>query len=258
MNERDERLRRLIEAVRQHPKRSLSWRKAMNQLLMEIQQLPGLAKSSHPDYVEVLDDTLMKLGEEIQDFEPIRPSSLEESLVAWINLKLRLKYEVLGLHSQAATRTRSRSKNKSYKDEYKEQARKAPLSLDALIGDTGGETFGSQLPASGACTLWEIEAEIRREQEQQKNVRIGVRLKQYIEQDPERELQRCHPSAHPHCNCQVLSQRLLLKQPPDKLIDVARDLKVNYHTLNWHWKNKGLPLLQTIAKNLGYQPEAEL
>lgn len=61
MNERDERLGKLIEAVRQHPSGSLSWRKAMNQLLIEIQQLPGLARSAHPDYLEALDDTLLKL-----------------------------------------------------------------------------------------------------------------------------------------------------------------------------------------------------
>lgn len=234
MNERDERLRILVEAVRQQPKRSLSWRKAMNQLLIEIQQLPGLAKSSHPDYVEALDDTLMKLSEEIGEFEPMKPS-LEESLVNWINLKLRLRYRVRGLHSQ-----------------------QLPLSLDVPISEAGGETFASQLPDERASTVWEIEAEIRQEQEQQKNVRIGVRLKQYIEQDPEKKLRLCHPRAHPHCNCQVLSQRLLLKHPPDKLVDLARDLNVKYHTLNWHWKNKGLPLLQTIAKNLGYQSEAEL
>ena len=74
MDDREERLRKLIEEVRQHPKKSLNWRKAMNQLLIEIQQLPGLTKSSHPDYGEALDDTLLKLGDEIQQFEPKYPS----------------------------------------------------------------------------------------------------------------------------------------------------------------------------------------
>lgn len=232
MCERDERLRQLIEAVRQHPKTSLHWRKAMNQLLMEIQQLPGLTRSAHPDYVEALDDTLMRLVEEIGEFEPRNSSSLEKSLVAWINGKLRLRYQV--------------------KDLY---ARQSPLSLDVPVGNRGGETFAEKLPAQGSCTLWELAAEIEQEQRRLNNKRIGIKLKHYIEKDPEQKLRSCHPRAHPECNCQLLSQRLLLKYPPDKLVDIARDLNINYHTMNWHWKNKGLPLLQAIAKKLGYQTD---
>ncbi|MEW5860249.1 MAG: hypothetical protein AB1861_23170 [Cyanobacteriota bacterium] len=253
MNERDERLGKLIEAVRQHPSGSLSWRKSMNQLLIEIQQLPGLARSAHPDYLEALDDTLLKLGDEIHEFEPRHPS-LEKSLVAWINLKLRLKYEVRDLHSSQQTRAKN---PKNPQAEFQEQLRKPPLSLDVPLGDEGSETFGDRLAASVPCTLLEIEAQTRREQEQRKNQRIGVQLKQYIDRDPEGKLRRCHPQAYPECNCQILSQRLLLKYPPDKLALVARDLNINYNTLNWHWKNKGLPLLQAIARNLGYQPNVE-
>jgi hypothetical protein len=253
MNERDERLGKLIEAVRQHPSGSLSWRKAMNQLLIEIQQLPGLARSAHPDYLEALDDTLLKLGDEIQEFEPRQPS-LEKSLVAWINLKLRLKYEVRDLHASQQTRAKN---PKNPQAEFQEQVRKPPLSLDVPLGDEGSETLSDRLAASVPCTLLEIEAQTGREQEQQKNQRIGVQLKQYIDQDPEGKLRRCHPQAYPECNCQILSQRLLLKYPPDKLAIVARDLNINYNTLTWHWKNKALPLLQAIARSLGYQPNVE-
>lgn len=253
MNERDEQLRTLIEAVRQHPEGSLSWRKAMNQLIIEIQQMPGLARSNHPDYLEALDDTLLKLGEEIQEFEP-RHSSLEKSLVAWINLKLRLKYQVLNLHSSQRTRAKNL---KNPQAEFQEQAHKPPLSLDVALGDDGSETWIDRLADSVPCTLLEIEAQTKREQEQLRNQRIGVQLKQYINQDPEGKLRLCHPQAYPECNCQILSQRLLLKYPPDKLALVARDLNINYNTLTWHWKNKGLPLLQAIARALGYQPNVE-
>jgi hypothetical protein len=125
------------------------------------------------------------------------------------------------------------------------------------LGDEGSETLSDRLADSVPCTLLEIEAQTRREQEQQKNQRIGVQLKQYIDQDPEGKLRRCHPQAYPECNCQILSQRLLLKYPPDKLAIVARDLNINYNTLTWHWKNKALPLLQAIARSLGYQPNVE-
>lgn len=256
MSERDEQLRVLIAAVCENRIGSLSWRKAMNQLILEIQQLPGLARSSHPDYLVALDDTLLKLGEEIQEFEPRHPS-LEKSLVTWINLKLRLKYEVRTLHFPNRVRTRNLTKPKSSQAEFQAQAQKPPLSLDIPLGDDRSETLGTQLAASTPQTLWEIEAQIRREQQQRKNQTIGVQLKLYIEQDPEGKLRRCHPQAYPECNCQILSQRLLLRYPPDKLALIAREFNINYHTLNWHWKNKGLPLLQTIAKALGYQPYRE-
>ncbi|MCP2730184.1 hypothetical protein [Limnofasciculus baicalensis] len=254
MTQRDRYLRQLIETVCQEPKNSLRWRKAMNQLLLEIQQLPGLTKSNHPDYDEVLDDTLLKLAEEIQEFEP-KHSSIETSLVGWINIKLRLKYEVRELHSQSITSSKNRSHPQGAKEEFNAQARKQPLSLDVPIGEEGSETFGSQLPAKSPCNLWEVQSAIAKDQKEQENERIGIKLKQYIEQDPERRLQSCHPRPYPNCNCQILSQRLLLKYPPDKMVDIARDLEVNYNTLNWHWKNRGIPLLQEIAKNLGYQPD---
>ena len=256
MNQRDENLRQLIETVRQHPKHSLRWRKAMNQLLMEIQQLPGLAKSHHPDYYEVLDDTLLKLAEEIQEFEP-KHSSIETSLVAWINVKLRLKYEVRDLHFQTITSSKNRANPKGAKEEFNAQIRKQPLSLDIPIGEEGGETFGSQLPGKSHGNFWELQSAIAEDQKEQENARIGIKIKQYIEQDPEKNLRNCHPRAHPNCNCQILSKRLLLKYPPDKMVDIARDLKVNYNTLNWHWKNRGIPLLQEIAMNLGYQRDEE-
>ena len=177
MNQRDENLRQLIETVRQHPKHSLRWRKAMNQLLMEIQQLPGLAKSHHPDYYEVLDDTLLKLAEEIQEFEP-KHSSIETSLVAWINVKLRLKYEVRDLHFQTITSSKNRANPKGAKEEFNAQIRKQPLSLDIPIGEEGGETFGSQLPGKSHGNFWELQSAIAEDQKEQENARIGIKIKQ--------------------------------------------------------------------------------
>ena len=250
MNTREELLSNLISIVCQQQKNTLAWRKAMNQLLREIQQLPGLASSSHPDYQEALDDTLMRLATEIHEFEP-NPDAVEKSLVTWINYKLRLKYEVKNL--QSSYQSRSKKSIKTANLEYKEQVRKHPLSLDVPIGGEGNQTFRDLILSQEPTTIWEQQALIAEEQKKQQNSRIGIKLKTYIERDPDSSLRNCHPRNHPHCNCLVLSQRLLLKYPPDKLAAIAKDLQINYHTLNWHWKNKGLPLLQAIALDLGYK-----
>jgi hypothetical protein len=46
----------------------------------------------------------------------------------------------------------------------------------------------------------------------------------------------------------------IFKNPPDKLAVIARECQINYPTLVSHWKLKGIPLLQKIAIQLGYQP----
>ena len=255
MDERDEQLSQLIAAVRREPKGSLVWRQAMNQLLRIIQQLPGLARSSHPDYFEALNDTLVRLSDEIQSFNPTG-TSVANSLTGWINRKLRLKYQVRELH--LPPRDRAKSTNRTAQAEFKTQARQPPLSLDRPINLDSGETFGERLSDPNPATLWELEDAIAQAQKQQETNRIGLALTQYIEQDPERVLRNCHPRSHPDCHSQTLSQRLLLKHPPDKLAKLAREFNINYHTLNWHWKNKSIPLLQSIAKNLGYQSDIEL
>lgn len=245
----EERLKQAIDAIRQSPKNSLAWRKAMNQLLLEIQNLPGLTKSTHPDYPAVLNDILLRLAEEIHEFEP-QHSSLTASLLAWIEFKLRLKYAVRDLHRPI--RSRSRKTPKTIKEEFREQSRQKPLSLDTPIASEAGETFSDRLPSPFA-NFWELQGEIEREQQQQKNVRIGVKLQDYIDRDPEGKLQNCHPKEHPCCHCQMLSQRLLLKHPPDRLSQIAKEFHIKYHTLNWHWHNKALPLLRSLAIEFGYK-----
>ena len=252
MDQQDKQLSQWITTVCQAPKGSLVWRKAMNQLLRAIQHLPGLARSSHPDYFEALNDTLVRLSEDIQSFNPTG-TSVAHSLTAWINRKLRLKYQVRELHSPP--RDRAKSANKTAQTEFKKQARQPPLSLDRPINPEGSETFGEQLSDPKPATLWELEDAIAQAQKQQETHRIGLELAQYIERDPEHRLRHCHPRSHPTCHCQMLSQRLLLKHPPDKLAKLAREFGINYHTLNWHWKHKSIPLLQSIAKNLGYQSD---
>lgn len=231
MDDLDRRLNTLITEVRQHPAKSRQWRFAMNRLLLEIQQLPRLAKSSHPDYLAALNLTFVWISKNISQFEPYS-DSIVESLVKWINSYLYRRIQDLS----------SPQKN-------------APLSLDAPIASDFGEiTLLDKLPnftLSGLDGLIEIS---QRETTQ----RIGLELELYIEQDPEGKLKNSYSGSSVGCNCQFLSQRRVVKEPPDKIADIARELSIPYTTVNSHWKRKCEPILQKIAENLGYKQEQSL
>lgn len=234
MNQQDERLRQIITAVRQLADGSREWRKAVHQLLSYIQGLPGLARCSHPDYPEVLNDTLALVCEKIQEFQP-DSASLTSSLVVWINYKLRHKYRVLELYQYAPAHSISIDNQVRTEEESK-------------------ATFAEQLPDPHPSNIWELEAEIERWQQQRNIESVGTRLRQYIEQDPEGKLRSCSSRKYPNCNCYLLSQRLYLRNPPDNLARFASEFNVPYQTVVSHWKNKGLPLLQAIAHELGINP----
>lgn len=62
-------LQRLIDQVCSYPDRSKERQKALNKLLIVIQQLRGIYKSSHPDYPEALNRTWEWLCREIGKFK---------------------------------------------------------------------------------------------------------------------------------------------------------------------------------------------
>lgn len=231
MDDLDQRLNTLITEVRQQPPNSGKWRFSMHRLLLEIQQLPGLAKSSHPDYPAALNRTFEWISKNISRFEPYS-GSVVESLLKWINSYLYRRIQDLSLPKK-----------------------NAPLSLDAPIASDFGEiTLLDNLPnftLSGLDGLIEIS---QRETTQ----RIGLELELYIEQDPEGKLKNSYSGSSVGCNCQFLSQRRVLKEPPDKIADIARDLSIPYTTVNSHWKRKCEPILQKIAEDLGYKKEQSL
>jgi hypothetical protein len=237
----DEQLCQLIEEVCQHSVKNPKRRKAINRLLIEIQKLPGLIKSSHQDYLDVLNELWQWVNENIcQKFDLSQPL-VQERLRQWLNSRLYW-------------RIRDRYRNNS-------STQLPEVSLDATIGGeaTTGATYLDQLPETGFNIPYrsgfdDYIARIEREQQQS----IGLALERYIEEDPEGKLRNCHPKAYPDCNCQILSQRVLLKNPPDKFATVAKELNINYQTLTSHWKRNCLPLLQDIAKELGYQPSQQL
>jgi len=231
----DEQLRELIAEVCNYPLQSPEKQKALNRLLIQIQHLPGLARSSHPDYLHALNRTWEWLCQNIQNFKPRSPS-LQESLVTWINGYLYWRIQ----------------------DLYAPDAR-VPCSFDELVrGEKAGKTYLEQLSRTGIGlpNMTGIDGyieQLQREDEQ----RIGLELERYIEEDPDRKLEKCHLTACPQCNCQLLSKRLSLEVPPDKFAPLARKLDVNYQSLVAHWKRKCLPLLQEIALSLGYEPDLE-
>ncbi|WP_272035059.1 hypothetical protein [Kamptonema animale] len=202
----------------------------MNKVLREIQQLPGLKKSAHQDYPEALNRTFEWVSREIANFDP-RPPSVSKSLVNWINGTLRRRIQ----------------------DLYSVD-KKAPISLDAPLAVDAGETTRLELlPDPTLSGLDSIIESFQKEHTQ----RIGLQLELYIEQDPEGKLKNSYPRSSPECNCQFLSLRRVLKDPPDKFQDLAEELNVKYTTLNSHWKRKCQPSLQEIARTLGYKQESQ-
>ncbi|MEG4485628.1 hypothetical protein [Microcoleus sp. D2_18a_B4] len=228
MDDLDGRLSALIAEVRHNPANSRKWRSAMHKLLWEIQQLPGLKKSAHQNYPAALNLTLEWVSREIAKFEP-RQSSVSKSLVNWINGYL--SWRIQDLYSPD-------------KD--------APISLDAPIAVDAGET--TRLELLSDFTLSGLDGMIESVQKETTQ-RIGLQLELYIEQDPEGKLKNSYPDSKPECNCQFLSKRRVLKDPPDKFKNLEKELNVKYTTLHSHWKRKCEPSLQEIARTLGYKQE---
>jgi hypothetical protein len=233
----DERLRQLIEAVCQHPKGSREWRKAMHRLLIELQQLPGILKSSHPDYLHALNQTWEWISRYICSTFEVRTPSIQESLVKWINGYLY--WRIKDLHSPATAYT---------------------ISLDKSMGNNEeGASLLEQISDSGLSTpmLSGLDGYINQLQKQ-KMQRLGLELEHYIERDPGGKLRNCYPRTHPSCNCQLLSQRRYLKEPPDRFQDIAQELQMKPAQLTNHWYGRCKTLLQKIAEDLGYEVNEDL
>ncbi|MBD0385494.1 MAG: helix-turn-helix domain-containing protein [Nostoc sp. C3-bin3] len=241
----DEQLQKLIDEVCSYPGPSLERQKALNRLLMVVQQLPGIYKSGHQDYLEALNQTWEWVSRKICEFEARSRSdsvrvasrregvspSFQQSLVIWINgyLKWRIK------------------------DLYRPDSNYT-ISLDRLTrNDEGDETTLLNIlpdPQSPSISLDLLDLKIAQIQEIERQS-LGKRIWQYIEQDEEGKLTASHPRKNPECHCHLLAMRLLLEQPPHKIADIARELNISNQTLYSHWKKNCLPLLKEIGMNFG-------
>jgi len=228
----DEQLKKLITEVCCYPDPSPERQKALNKLLMVIQQLPGIYQSGHQDYLEALNQTWEWVSRKVCEFE-VRSPSFQQSLVIWINgyLKWRIK------------------------DLYRPDSNYT-ISLDRLTrNDQGDETtLLNILPdrQSQTISLDLLDIKIAQIQEVERQC-FGKRIWQYIEQDEEGKLIASHPRKNPECHCHLLAMRLLLQQPPHKIADIARELNISNQTLYSHWKKNCLPLLREIGTNFGYE-----
>jgi hypothetical protein len=231
-SEIESQLRQKLAAVLAAPLHSAVRAKAMSDLLRIVMQLPGIKKVNHQDYALALNQTWEWMSRNIDEFQS-STDSLERDLVKWLNGYLYWRihdiYHGIGDRQQ-------------------------PLSLDEHILDQG-ETYLDLLSESGFIdlNLNNLNDHIQLLQ-QQEHQQIATQIEIWIQRDPDRQLQACYLRDRDRCNCQMISYRIIVKDPPDSFTAIAKDLNIPYQTLVAHWKRKCLPLLQAQAKNLGYEP----
>ncbi len=227
----DRELWQLIVNAHQQVPASLEWRVSMNKLLARVQRLPGIKKVSHPDYLDALNKTWEWVWHNIGSFEP-RPPSVEKSLVNWINGYLYWRIQDLYIKSHPNT-----------------------VSLDELLTDDEEDLSLldqlSQTRWSSVSCGW-VDSHAQRV-EKQNLQQIWLELEEAVGTDLQGKLKSLCPQGRNDCNCKLLSQKLLLKEPPDSLALLARELKINSKTLLSHWKKKCKPCLQKMVIELNYQ-----
>ena len=237
----DKQLRELLQLLKDSQQGSTEQERLKNQLCKLIPHLPGSRKYREPDpnidfegavneayggFFKTLPIFFRKI-----DLDNIADDVLRTRVVKRFNRIIQLK--IL--------------------DQYRKLKRQPfTFSLDSPPKTKKGEEFDSEGILDGT-TQTGIEELIEREQAKNQQ-RIGRQLWQYIEDDSEGKLRNSYPNNKPDANCHILARRLL-KDPPDKLSVIARELNINYQTLNSHWTRTGLALLQEIALKFGYQPE---
>jgi hypothetical protein len=228
-SEIDRQLQQQLEAVLAAPTQSAIRAKAMSCLLRTLQQLPGIRVVNHQDYLLALNQTWEWMSRHIDEFQS-STDSLANDLVKWIN-----GYLYWRIH-----------------DLYRSPDRQQHLSLDEEILNNG-ETYLDLLSTSGQLgfDLNTLDAHIQLLQQQERQG-IAAQIEAWIALDPDRQLETCYPRDRQHCHCQLLSSRIIIKDPSDSFTQIARDLDIPYQTLVSHWKRSCLPILQAQARKFGY------
>jgi hypothetical protein len=225
-SELETQLRQELAAVLVAPVQSAQRAKAMSRLICTLRQLPGIKIVNHQDYLLALNQTWEWMSRNIDEFRA-STDSLEHDLVKWINGYLY--WRIRDIYTTSALPDRQH------------------LSLDEEVFHHG-ETYLDLLSASGFGDLT---------LDNQEHREIAARIETWIQLDPEGQLQNCYPRDRSSCNCQLLGDRTIVKDPPDSFTALAKELDIPYQTLVAHWKRRCLPLLQTQAKIFGYEPNLE-
>jgi hypothetical protein len=217
-------LQDLITEVCSYKAGEIGRQKALNRLLILVQQLPHIYRSSHQDYPEAYNRTLEWVCKNIDSFQP-RSNSVVTSFVIWINgyLKWRVRDLYLSDNYYDPKRVNLGKSNEEDKD---------------FLENIADPNFSFSL----------LDREIEKLQ-QESQQRRGEAIVNYLKADPERFLTKVCLRKNSECNCHFLTMRLLLREPNDRIADLARELEVSNQTLYSHWKQKCLPLLQEIAKS---------
>lgn len=242
MNINDEQLQQLIDKIcGSLDRESSEWRKAISRLIFELQQLPGLLKSSHPLYLEALDKTWEWVSNNICKFKPKPYIPVSKSLVTWINGHLSWRIKDLYRNQQR------QSNHEESVYVVINQDSENPLMLIDQLSETG----------FNPPKLTGLDAYLE-EQRKKSILTIWQKFELYVQEDPEKLLCKCHPKKYRDCNCQLLSKKRLFTEPPEKFRHISKELGINEQTLISHWKKKCLPLLQKILEDLGYSKNGEL
>lgn len=225
-------LRQQLAAVLAAPIQSAARAKAMSCLLRTVMCLPDIKKVNHQDYLLALNQTWEWMSRSIDEFQS-STDSLTQDLVKWINGYLY--WRIHDIYNSNPNRMQQ-------------------LSLDQTVFEDG-LTYLDLLSETGFIdlnfNLLNEHIQLLQAQEQQT---ITAQMEAWIQADPQQQLQSCYPRHQNHCHCQILSDRMIVKEPPDSLTEIAKDLDIPYQTLVAHWKRRCLPLLQTQAKAFGYEP----
>jgi hypothetical protein len=228
----DAQLQNLIREICRHPSGSAERQKALNRFLVMVQKLPGLYRTTHQDYLLAWNRTLEWVCQNLERFEVNPITSVEQSLVTWINGYL--KWRVRDLYTPD-------SKYESLRV-YLHSPQEDEAPVDPL----------ENLP-DPQFSLSLLEARIAEMQESQRQ-KQGEQIRDYIRTDPHQELTSCHLRQKPFCHCQIMAIRLLLQEPPETIAKLSRELGVSNQTLYSHWRLKCLPLLQEIGHRFGTEP----
>jgi hypothetical protein len=223
----DLQLQELIKQICHSPEKSWERGRLMNQLIFELSKDKNLLKSSHFDYLEALNHTWLWLCKDLckicskQDLN-------RKTLLKIINTYLSWRIKDLYIPD------------------------KRLVSLDVIVSKD--EVITTLLDNVATTNINGIDGYIEGLQLQEMQI-ISLQFIKYIEKDPDKRLQNTYLKNRPICNCQFLAQKLLLKEPQEKLIKIAGELNISPPTIYSFWQRKCLILLREIAIELGYKAE---
>jgi DNA-directed RNA polymerase specialized sigma24 family protein len=231
----------LILQALQHSPDTPQRRQAIDSLLALSEQLPGiltqkrLDKGLRPYYDEALSYTENSVRKSLDKFPGTYQLDLfnteaaivRRCFVRWYNRILKCDCRDLW----------RRKKN-----------RPKPVSLDESIGEEGGVTRGEITADPGK--LAPMDALMQAE-----NQALLQTIIAYLREDPDRKLRDCLSARNRPYTGWELVRRRLLKYPPDKWKDIARELNVPYGTVTSDWERFCKPLLEQIRQQFGYEVE---